>query len=479
MVFSSLIFIFGFLPVFLIIDWLVPREKKWTADVRNAVLFGGSLVFYAWGEPLYVLLMLAVIGINYMSAIQISGAGRFSHQGKTKRRVLFILTLVFDIGLLFFFKYVGFVILNLNRILYVLGLPLMREIHPMNPVGISFYTFQIISYIVDVYYRRYPVERNVLTMGTYVAMFPQLIAGPIVQYPEVRDSLKKRQVTWLTFDRGLKQFIMGLGCKVLIANRIGILWNDLGRIGYESISTPLAWIGAFAYSFQIYFDFMGYSLMAIGLGRMLGFYLPENFRDPYASPSVSEFWRRWHVTLGRWFKNYLYIPLGGSHQGKLKTIRNTLIVWLFTGLWHGADWNFLIWGLLFFVLIMIEKGFLGKVLKKVPVLSVPYMLLVIPVSWVIFAISDMDLLGVYLLRLFPFLPGSEGVMAESMDFLRYLGTYWPIFVLAVLLCIPPLRRGMHNLIRKPLATPVCLLIFFLSVYFLAQGLDNPFLYYRF
>jgi len=479
MVFSSLLFIYSFMPVFLLVYFLIPGGHRWSIPVKNSVLLGFSLIFYAYGEPYYVFLMLASILLNYIAARFIDGIPSRTVRRKGRRRVVFILALIFDLGMLFAFKYAGFVSVNLNRLLYLAKLPMIPVPTLTNPVGISFYTFQILSYLADVYRQRYRAERNILTLGTYIAMFPQLIAGPIVSYPEVREALHDRHVTPLAFDRGLKLFILGMCSKVLIANRVGILWTDIERIGYASLSTPLAWMGAFAYSFQIYFDFFGYSLMAIGLGRMMGFRLPDNFKDPYASRSVSEFWRRWHITLGRWFREYIYIPLGGNRGGRFRTVRNLFVIWLFTGMWHGADWNFLIWGMLFFVLQVLERAGLSKVLKKLPFLSVPYMLLIVPVSWVIFAITDLGKLGIYMTRLFPFLPANYESNVNPKDILLYGKPYIGVFLLAALFCIAPLRKRFHLLIRRRIATPVCIVLFFLCVYFLAQGLDNPFLYYRF
>ena len=485
MVFSSLEFIIGFMPLFFLIYYMIPDKWKHSVNARNLLLFIGSLLFYAYGEPRYVFLMLASIVINYLLTVQIADERNLSLAGKRRRKRYFATAIVFNVGMLFFFKYYFFVAHNINRLVYWLSmsadvtLPYLPEVQLSNPIGISFYTFQIMSYVIDVYYRRYAPERKLLTLGTYISMFPQLIAGPIVTFPEVERRLHRRHISAKSFDLGWKTFILGLAAKVLIANRIGILWTDIERIGYESISTPLAWMGAFAYSFQIYFDFYGYSLMAIGLGRMLGFSLPENFKDPYLARSATDFWRRWHITLGRWFRTYLYIPLGGSRKGTLCTFRNIFVVWLFTGMWHGADWNFILWGMIFFVLLMLERAFLGKVLEKVPLLSVPYMLLVIPVSWVIFAITDLPRLGVYFSRLFPFVPMQYASNVNTEDFLRYGQVYIFSFVTAILFCIPWLKKKVQGMLCKITGTIFCTALFLLSIYFLAQGLDNPFLYYRF
>ncbi len=488
MVFSSLIFIYAFLPIFLIIYFLIPgKSPKWIM-VRNAVLLIGSLYFYAYGEYYYVIIMIFSILINYLLALGLGEKKEKSFsaaKAERARKGIMVFALFINLGILFFFKYYLFFAENINNLILTvtkdMSVPvfLLPEVRLENPVGISFYTFQILSYVIDVYRRKYPPEKNILVMGTYIAMFPQLIAGPIVEYPEVRDSLRNRKVEAKDLDMGIKTFIMGLAAKVVLANQIGILWSDLARIGYESISTPLAWMGAFAYSFQIYFDFFGYSLMAIGLGRMMGFSFPDNFKDPYASCSVTEFWRRWHITLGRWLKNYLYIPLGGSRCSMAKTIRNIFFVWLFTGLWHGADWNFIIWGMLFFVLALAEKLFWGKILKKCKPLSVLYMLLVIPLSWVIFAIQDLSALQVYFTRLFPFIPHSYASNVASGDYLRYGANYAFLFGMSVVCCIPAVRHWFEKQRETKFGVLLYLGMFFVSIYFLALGLDNPFLYYRF
>ncbi|MBR5422183.1 MAG: MBOAT family protein [Lachnospiraceae bacterium] len=485
MIFSSLEFIYFFLPVFLLLYFLVPWGKKWSTTAANFVLFAGSLYFYAAGEPVYVFLMLGSIAINYICVYRIAGERNLSQRGKQRRKRWFTLALVFNLSLLFLFKYAHFFVHELNRLLFFIGkagdldMLLLPEPSLENPVGISFYTFQLLSYVIDVYYRKYAPERNVLKMGTYITMFPQLIAGPIVVWPEVREQMNERHIRPEQFDRGVKTFILGLGAKVLIANRIGTLWTDLIRIGYDSVSTPLAWMGSWAYSFQIYFDFYGYSLMAIGLGRMLGFELPENFRDPYVSRSATEFWRRWHITLGRWFKEYLYIPLGGNRCGKLGNLRNIFLVWLFTGLWHGAAWNFLIWGLLFFLLLMLERSPLGKRLRGNAVASRIYMLLLIPLSWTVFAITELDKLGLYFTRLFPFLPRDYVSNVSAGDWLRYGKTYALSFLPAILFCIPAVKHFLEKFMHGILGTLLYLLIFFAAMYCLALGMDNPFLYYRF
>ena len=330
MVFSSFVFLFRFLPVFLMIYFIAPEK------FRNLVLFAGSIAFYTYGEAAYVLLLLASVVINYLIGVEMNS--QWARGSDISRRVLLFTALFYDFGMLFFFKYSG-----------------MTE---KLPLGISFYTFQIAAYVIDVYWKKVPEERSFINLGTYLTMFPQLIAGPIVNYAEVNKSLRKRTVTFAEFEQGIRILIIGLGAKVIIADRIGMLWNSVQTIGFNSISTKLAWLGAIAYSMELYFDFSGYSMMAIGLGKMLGFQIPVNFRFPYISKSITEFWRRWHITLGRWFRDYVYIPLGGNRRGKGRTLFNLFVVWSLTALWHGADYNFLIWGGMLLGLMFIEKLFL-------------------------------------------------------------------------------------------------------------------------
>ena len=484
MVFSSFEFILYFLPVFMILYHIIPGNRKYSIPIKNFILLIGSLAFYAYGEPVYVFLMIGSVAVNYLLALRLDdlyGKPAFVKQ----RKVLFIATLLLNIGVLFFFKYAGFFALNINMLLTRvfqiarITLPVISSESLPLPIGISFYTFQILSYVIDVYRRAYPAEKNILCLGAYITMFPQLVAGPIVQYPEVRKKMTERHTTAVAFDHGLKLFILGMGAKILIANRIGILWTDIERIGFESISTPLAWLGAAAYSFQIYYDFYGYSLMAVGLGKMLGFHLPENFRDPYASRSITEFWQRWHITLGRWFREYLYIPLGGNRRGRLILVRNLLVVWLVTGFWHGADWNYILWGLGWFVIIMLEKLFLKKKLDASKVLSRIYMMFLIPVFWVVFAINGLDRLAIYLNRMFPVIQMDYVANVNPTDYLSYGRSYILLFVLATAGCIPGVRKRCMLLQRSRYGTVVTYVIFVLCLYFLALGMDNPFLYYKF
>lgn len=450
MVFSSFEFLFRFLPIFLILYYITPRNYK------NHVLFAGSILFYAFGEVKFVLLLLVCVLINYvlgclMYRDAIEGRG-------ARQRFLLFLALGYDFGVLFLYKYSGIV----------------DEL----PLGISFYTFQIAAYMIDVYRGKVPAEKSLVNLGTYLTMFPQLIAGPIINYSEVRFALRRRTVTLADFEEGLKVLILGLGAKIIIADRIGILWNSIQMIGFSSISTQLAWMGAFAYSIQLYFDFAGYSMMARGLGRMLGFEIPINFRQPYMSKSVSEFWRRWHITLGRWFREYVYIPLGGNRRGGARTFFNLSVVWILTALWHGADYNFLIWGASLLVFLGIEKLLIGKWLEKSYLIGHVYLLFVVPLTWMAFAISDVTQLGVYFTRLFPFLPQTEGVINAS-DYVKYMSDYWPLFGLGILFSTPIPTALYKAYGRKWIGSAAVAVILVLSIYYLAISTNNPFLYFNF
>lgn len=463
MLFSSLVFIFRFMPLFFLCYFLTPKRY------RNVTLFLGSIIFYAVGEPVYVFLMLAVIVVNFILCVHMA-RGR----GQSGRRWILTFAIVLDFGLLFLFKYFDFFAENLNLLLRKDVVPLL---HLTLPLGISFYTFQIASYVVDIYRGKMKYTGSLLEFASYVSMFPQLIAGPIVQYPEVSKELRKRNVKLLDIERGLEIFCLGLGSKVLLANKIYTLWNQVQGIGFANLSTPMAWLGAFAYSFHIYFDFWGYSLMAIGLGRMMGFQIPQNFDSPYMVKSATEFWRKWHMTLGRFFREYVYIPLGGNRRGKVRMIWNTFIVWALTGLWHGADWNFIVWGLTFFVLLMLEKFIYGKYLERSKLIGHIYIWVLIPVTWVIFAVTDFPQLLIYLKQLVGIHTGE--VLVGSGQLSRYLEQYAGL-LLACALFSTRLPKKIYYRIRGGLVIVVFVVaVFWFSVYELANGANNPFLYFRF
>lgn len=464
MVFSSWQFLFVFIPIFFTCYYLVPGRFK------NAVLLAGSLSFYFVGtyqnpEHFIVFLLSIIAGF---------GAGLGIEKSPERKRLFLILGVGFYLLNLITFKYADFAIGEIDKLIPGFGSALNIAL----PIGISFYTFQGISYLADVYNGKIKAEESLLDYAVYISMFEQLIAGPIVTYPQVQRRLHKREIRLSSVMCGIGIFIFGLGLKVLLANPLGKLWTQAGNIGYDSISTPLAWMAIAAFSFQIYFDFFGYSLMAVGLGKMLGFNLPKNFDHPYTSKSMTEFWRRWHITLSSWFRDYVYIPLGGNRKGKFATIRNLLIVWLLTGIWHGAGYNFILWGALLFLIITSEKLFFGKFLDKHPVVGHVYMILLIPLTWTVFGIEDIGQLGVFFTRLFPFF-GQGAWSVFRYDYLKYLKLYWP-FLVAGTLFSTKLPYKLLRKIKKPLVTWLILAVIFgASVYCIFKGYNDPFLYFRF
>ncbi len=471
MVFSSIAFIMYFMPVFFLVYYILP------ASYKNAWLFLASLGFYYYGvrgNPGYLLLMIMSVVVNFV-------AGKLIAAQKTKRarKAWLVVGVVYDLGWLILFKYLGFLIENLNALFGAMHVKVQLETwNLILPIGISFYTFQIISYLVDVYRRETKAEKSLISLGTYLCMFPQLIAGPIVNYHLIQEQLHKRKHSMEKVESGLKVFALGLAYKVLLANRVGHLWTEVTAIGYESISTPLAWMSIVAYSLQLYFDFYGYSLMAIGLGRMMGFDFPQNFNNPYMAVSMTDFWRRWHMTLGGWFREYVYIPLGGNRGGFAKTVRNMFVVWLLTGLWHGASWNFVLWGLLLFVLLFVEKAGLGKVLERHKVLGHIYMILWIPLSWLVFVITDLSQLGIFLQKLFPFF-GSTGTVLFQGDYLKYGKTYGIYLVLGILFATGVQEKLLKKNKNRLWVILLLLALFWASVYCMYLGMDDPFLYFRF
>ncbi len=471
MVFSSIAFIMYFMPVFFLVYYILP------ASYKNAWLFLASLGFYYYGvrgNPGYLLLMIMSVVVNFV-------AGKLIEVQKTKRarKAWLVVGIVYDLGWLILFKYLGFLIENLNALFGAIHVKVQLETwNLILPIGISFYTFQIISYLVDVYRRETKAEKSLISLGTYLCMFPQLIAGPIVNYHLIQEQLHKRKHSMVKVESGLKVFALGLAYKVLLANRVGHLWTEVTAIGYESISTPLAWMSIVAYSLQLYFDFYGYSLMAIGLGRMMGFDFPQNFNNPYMAVSMTDFWRRWHMTLGGWFREYVYIPLGGNRGGFAKTVRNMFVVWLLTGLWHGASWNFVLWGLLLFVLLFVEKAGLGKVLERHKALGHIYMILWIPLSWLVFVITDLSQLGIYLQKLFPFF-GSTGTVLFQGDYLKYGKTYGIYLVLGILFATGVQEKLLKKNKNRLWVILLLLALFWASVYCMYLGMDDPFLYFRF
>jgi len=453
MLFSSIKFVFIFLPVFLILYYLVPNKY------RNYIAFAGSILFYSFGELRYLPLLLASVGVHFVLARLI-----YSSKYKIHQKIYLMMGLIYSFGMLFVFKYAGFVF-------GIKQLPL--------PLGISFYTFQIVAYLIDVYRQKIIPEKNIIFLGMYLCLFPQLIAGPIVLYSDIEKQIRMRKHSLSRIEDGLKIFVLGLASKMLIANVLGSMWNELKMVGYSSISTPMAWLGMFAFSFQIYFDFNGYSLMAIGLGKMMGFTIPKNFDHPYTARSVTEFWRRWHITLGTWFREYVYIPLGGSKVPKYRMIFNLFVVWTLTGIWHGAGWNFVLWGISLFVFIALEKLFLQQILIQHKVLSHLYLLIVIPMSWMLFAIDSLKDIGIYFQRLLPFIGKASSGFINNWDFLQALSKYGLFFIAAIFCSTPILEKWMKNYEKKQMVVVSLLLLFWVSVWQMMTTLNNPFLYFRF
>ncbi|WP_394857359.1 MBOAT family O-acyltransferase, partial [Clostridium perfringens] len=409
----------------------------------------------------YFFIILLSIGVDYSISIFIEKY----REREIISKVLLFCSIMFNLGMLILFKYLNFFIEYINLIF---GNSLSL-IYLTLPLGISFYTFQTMSYTIDVYRGKIRAERNIINFGAYVCLFPQLIAGPIVKYSDIKNELKNRKIKVNQVEEGITEFIIGMGKKVLIANNIGILWNEIQELGINYVSTPLLWLGVIAFSFQIYFDFSGYSSMAIGLGKMLGFDFPENFNFPYISRSITEFWRRWHITLGSWFKEYVYVPMGGNRLGKNRTILNLFIVWFLTGFWHGAKYNFIIWGLYFFFLIVIEKVFLMNYLNKYKIFSHIYAIVFIVFGWALFSFED--LLSIkYLFR-----------MKFSLDFIYYLRNYFLVLIIAILGSTKLINNIYERIIKKnkSLGCLVLMMVFILSVAYLVDSTYNPFLYFRF
>lgn len=468
MVFSSLIFLFLFLPVTILVYYLSPKK------LRNSVLLVASLVFYAWGEPLYILIMIFSTLFDYANGLLIE---RYRHRQPVAKAVL-IGSIAGSLGILGFFKYAGFVVDNLNQLFH---LQIQAAELPL-PIGISFYTFQTMSYVVDVYRNKVPVQRNMISFGAYVTMFPQLVAGPIVKYGDIAGQLASRTMTLDRFGEGAEWFIRGLAKKVLLANNIGLLWASVKATPMGELSVLSAWLGIIAFTLQIYFDFSGYSDMARGLGKMFGFDFMENFNYPYISKSITEFWRRWHISLGSWFREYVYIPLGGNRSGLPKQLRNLLAVWFLTGLWHGASWNFIVWGLYFGFFVTAEKLFLLKWLQRSPgFVGHVYTLLIVIIGWVFFEFDNLTFAGQFIGTMFGY--GAHG-FADHQALYDLSANFILLAVLA--LCATPLPRRVLSSLREKgnmagaIAVPVIYFLFmFLSTAYLVNETYNPFLYFRF
>jgi len=466
MVFSSILFLFIYLPLVLGVYYITPLKY------RNLFLLFVNLIFYGWGEPVYILIMLLSVVLNYLFGILIS---RYRSRDRLSR--FFVFASVFcNLAILIFFKYYDFIVTNLTLIP---GFPNLQPMGLALPIGISFYTFQTMSYTIDVYRKDSNAQKNLIDFSTYVTLFPQLIAGPIVKYKDVASQLGHREYTKEQFTSGILCFMCGLGKKVLLANNIGLLWDAYAAMPSSELSILGAWLGALAFAFQIYFDFSGYSDMAIGLGRMLGFQFKINFDYPYISKSITEFWRRWHISLSSWFREYVYIPLGGNRVAPWKIYRNIFIVWLLTGIWHGASWNFFYWGLYFAILLSIEKAFLLKPLARAPGwVGHLYTMILVVFSWVIFAITDMSQSMAY----FKTMIGLSGVPFSDQTALYYLKNYLPA-LLFMAVAVTPLGKKLWQKqpeTRKRLLAPIfTLLLLILSTAYLVSASYNPFLYFRF
>ncbi len=465
MVFSSVLFLFYFLPVALILYFVTPKKY------RNITLFLVSLVFYAWGEPIYILIMLFSTVFDFTNGYLIDKY----RERKYLPKLILGIAILGNLFILGFFKYADFLIGNVNA-LFGLSIPLLQL--PL-PIGISFYTFQTMSYSIDVYRKDAPVQKNFFAFGAYVTLFPQLIAGPIVRYHTIADQLNNRRESYDQFADGISRFVTGLAKKVLLANNIGLLWDAVKVLPAGELSFLTAWLGIIAMALQLYFDFSGYWDMAIGLGHMMGFSFSENFNYPYISKSISEFWRRWHISLGTWFREYVYIPLGGNRVKLPRVFFNLFAVWFLTGLWHGANWNFVLWGLYFFLFIALEKLFLGKWLKKLPNwLQHGYALFVVLLGMTFYAVESMPALLNYLKTLLGF--GAGGWIDGT--FLYQLFSFLPMLLIAVIGCIPlpaKLFRRFTEGKGKVWIPVFALLAFFLCTAYLVDSTYNPFLYFRF
>ncbi len=464
MVFSSILFLFYFLPAILILYYLSPKKHK------NLVLFIGSLFFYAWGEPVYVTLLLLSTAFNYFIGLSIENSGN----NIKRRKTVLTVGIVLNLALLVFFKYTNFLIDTVNFVLPH-DIPTLKI---TLPIGISFFTFQTMSYIIDVYRKTTKAQKKYVDFATYVTLFPQLIAGPIVRYNSIDEQLSRRRETIEGVTSGIATFTCGLAKKVLIANNIGLLWESINTAAVGELSVMNAWLGIIAYAFQIYFDFSGYSDMAIGLGRMFGFQFEINFNYPYISRSITEFWRRWHISLSTWFKEYVYIPLGGNRVGKKRLYINLFIVWVLTGIWHGAGMNFVAWGVYYAIILIVEKGFLMKYLEKTPkFLRNIYAMLLVLIGWVLFASADLTSAIYYIKAMF----GGNGTGMIDSFFIYNLSSYKVLLVIAAIAAIPlPKKLWQKHFSHKIAYTLIAVVIaIFICTAYLVDSSYNPFLYFRF
>ena len=467
MVFSSLVFMYFFLTIVLLLYFILPNQ------LRNLLILISGLFFYAWGEPVYIIVMIISTLIDYT-------AGRLMDKfdSNQKMRTVFLLvSVIMNLGLLSVFKYSSFFITTVNS---VLGINIPDPQLPL-PIGISFYTFQSMSYTIDLYLRNIKVQKSLISFTSYVTLFPQIVAGPIVRYEDVANEIDDRSVTMSKVSEGIGKFLKGLAKKVLLANNIGLIWTQVKAMDYGEMSAATAWLGILAFTFQIYFDFSGYSDMAVGLGKVLGFNFPINFDHPYVSKSISEFWRRWHITLGSWFRSYVYIPLGGNRCGTAKTIRNLIIVWALTGFWHGASWNFILWGLYFGVLIVIERLGFGKVLEKLPsAISTLYTFVLVIFGWVLFETNTLADAWNYFKAMF----GGTGIAVDSTALYILVSNIviYAVCIFASTTCFTTLTDKLADkkpVLMKSILPVVQLAVMVICTAYLVDATYNPFLYFRF
>jgi len=465
MVFSSVIFLYIFLPIMLLIYFIVPKK------IKNAIMILASFAFFAWGEIKYIGIMLILAVMDYFC-----GKGIDKAEDKSKKKFYLMFDVVVNLLILFFFKYADFIISSINSVTG-LSIPLL---HIPLPIGVSFNTFQSLSYIIDVYRGTVKCEKSFYNYLTYTTLFPQIIAGPIVRYETVDEELVDKKISVDNFAKGMKRFILGLAKKVLIANNIGKLWAYVEVMQFTNIDMLMGWIGIVAFAFQIYFDFSGYSDMAIGLANIFGMDFDENFNYPYISKSITEFWRRWHITLGAWFRDYIYIPLGGNRKGFAKQIRNILVVWFLTGMWHGASWNFNLWGVYFGIILILEKLIILKILEQLPkFIRHLYAIFLILIGWVLFAFEDLGNVVNYIKAMFNF----ENI--SSFESIYYLRNYAVMFIIGIIFSIPFINSKFTKLEKSNkksvalLTTLVYILLFIFSTASLVSDTFNPFLYFRF
>ncbi len=461
MLFSSFTFLFAFLPLVIVVYYL-GRSKTY----KNLVLLVFSLVFYAWGEPIFVLIMIIMIIVNYLIGLLFDT--------NISRKMILWVAIILNLGVLGYFKYSNFFIENINNLVDTD----FSMVQVVLPIGISFYTFQILSYIIDLYYKRLIVQKNILDFACYVALFPQLIAGPIVRYIDIQSQLTEREESLGKLQTGLRRFVFGLGKKVIISNNVAIVASDIFALSNEELTFSVAWLGALAYTLQIYFDFSGYSDMAIGLGKVFGFKFLENFNYPYISKSITDFWRRWHISMSTWFRDYVYFPLGGSRVSKGRMVLNLLTVWALTGLWHGAAWNFIVWGLYFFVIILLERLFISKVIEKLPIINHVYSLLLIVLGWVIFNSSSFEQIQAFFSVMLSF-EWFDFSLFEQLEYVYLI----PYFVIGVIFSLP-IYPGLKKMFKKNQLFEISIdlfsvIVLLASILFLINNTYNPFIYFRF